>query len=164
MTNKIIKHGLIVLKDNSFLINRKFNTNLFLMPGGKPEKNETIEQCLIREIKEEHQCNLDISTIKFFGECQESSKSSDSWSHPRRSSPNLSSEILQSVLVFEDKAANEPDTLISMKVYQGQIQGQPKINSEIEEQKWFTKYDDTSILSPIIKNQILPELIKQNLI
>ncbi len=41
------------------------------MPSGKPELNETIEQCLIREIKEEHQCALIPETIKFFGEFED---------------------------------------------------------------------------------------------
>lgn len=131
--NKIIKYGLIITKNNSFLINRKYNTKLFLMPGGKPEENESIEECLIREIKEEHDCDLISSSVKFFGE-------------------------------FEDIAANEPNTIISMKVYKGQIKGNPKINSEIEEQRWFSKNDDQSILSPIIKNKIMPEIIKQKLI
>ena len=84
--NKIIKYGLILLKNDSFLINRKYGTNLFLIHGGKPKPNETIEQCLIREIKEEHKCDLVQETIRYFGE-------------------------------FEDIAANEPNTIISIKAY-----------------------------------------------
>ncbi len=118
--NKIKKYGLILLKNDAFLINRKYGTNLFLMPGGKPELNETIEQCLIREMKEEHECDLVPETIKYFGE-------------------------------FEDIAANEPNTIISMKTYLGEVKGNPLPNSEIAEQKWFTKSDNPDILSPIIK-------------
>jgi len=103
------------------------------MPGGKPEKDETIEECLVREIKEEHQVNLQKDTIKHFGD-------------------------------FEDIAANEPNTTIFMKVYIGKIVGEPKINEEIEEQRWFGKNDNLEILSPIIKNMILPEILKQKII
>ena len=84
--NKIIKYGLILLKNDSFLINRKYSTNLFLIPGGKPKPNETIEQRLIREIKEEHKSDFVQQTIRSFGES-------------------------------EDIAANEPNTIISIKAY-----------------------------------------------
>ncbi len=103
------------------------------MPGGKPEANETIKQCLIGEIKEEHQCDLIPETIKFFGE-------------------------------FEDLAANEPDTIISMKIHLGKVKGLSSSNKKIEEQKWFRKSDNPNILSPIIKNKILPAIISNNLI
>ena len=103
------------------------------MPGGKPKPNETIENCLIREIKEEHKVDLIPESIKFFGE-------------------------------FEDMAANEPNTIISMKVYTGNIDGIPEINREIEEQRWFGRDDDPEILSPIIKNKILPTILDKNVI
>ena len=103
------------------------------MPGGKPNPSEDIETCLIREIKEEHKCNLIPDTIKFFGE-------------------------------FEDAAANKPGKIISMKVYSGEIEGEPEISSEIVEQRWFGRGDDTSILSPIIKNKILPAILNGGLI
>lgn len=131
--NKIIKYGLVIRRDGKFLINRKHGTKLFLMPGGKPEANESIEECLVREIKEEHEVELVKDAICYFGE-------------------------------FEDKAANESDTIISMKVYIGDILGEPVISSEIEEQKWFGRKDNPEILSPIIKNKILPALIKENVI
>lgn len=131
--DKIIKYGLLILKDGKFLINRKFGTDLFLMPGGKPEKGESVENCLVREIKEEHDCEADVSSIKFLGD-------------------------------FEDIAANEPDTIISMKVYLGEIKGEPNVNSEIEEQRWFGRNDDVRVLSPIIRYKILPILLDKELI
>ena len=52
----------VIKKDNLFLIaNRSFEANssgLWEFPGGKLEKNETPENCLIREIKEEIGVNL----------------------------------------------------------------------------------------------------------
>ena len=131
--DKIIKYGLVVIKDGKFLINRKHNTELFLMPGGKPKVDELIPVCLARELMEEHQVTIDKNSIKHFND-------------------------------FEDIAANEPNTIIAMKVYLGTISGEPKINREIAEQRWFGKKDNPAILSPIIKNKILPALIKNNII
>ena len=131
--NKIIKYGLVIVKDGKFLINRKYGTKLFLMPGGKPEAGESIEECLVREIKEEHEGYLVKASVKFFGQ-------------------------------FEDMAANEPDTIISMKVYIGEVQGILKPSSEIEEQRWFGREDSIEILFKIIKKQIFPMLLERGII
>ncbi len=131
--NKIIKYGLLIVKDKKFLINRKKGTTLFLMPGGKPEIGETVEDCLIREIQEEHKCLVVRDSVSFFGE-------------------------------FEDVAANEPNTLVCIKLYLGTIVGVPHISSEIAEQRWFGREGDPSILSAIIRNKILPELLSKKVI
>ncbi len=130
---RIEKYGLVILRDGRFLINRKSGTKLFLMPGGKPNTGEAIEDCLIREIKEEHDCGLIKESIKFIGE-------------------------------YGDVAANEPDTMVVIKLYIGKIIGEPKTGSEIEEQRWFGKTDNPNTLSPIIKNKILPDLIEKKII
>ncbi len=130
---KIVKYGLVILRDGRFLINRKYNTKLFLMPGGKPKPDESIEDCLVREIMEEHKAELIKNSIKYFGD-------------------------------FEDEAANEPDTIICIKLYTGKIKGEPTANREIEEQRWFGKQDNPEILSTITRNKILPSLIKRKVI
>lgn len=131
--NRIVKHGLVIVRDGSFLINRKYGTKLFLMPGGRPEAGETIEECLVREIKEEHQCEVIKDSVKFFG-------------------------------IFEDMAANEPNTIVSINLYIGNILGEPQPSSEVEEQRWFNRDSDQNILSPLIKNKILPALIDSKII
>ena len=87
----------------------------------------------MREIKEEHDCDVIRSSLQYFGD-------------------------------FEDVAANEPNTLICMKVYIGKVKGEPKISSEIEEMRWFGREDNPRILSPIIRNRILPALLKKKII
>lgn len=131
--NKISKYGLLILRDNKFLITREFDTELFLMPGGRPEEGEEIEGCLVREIKEELGCDLKKESLEFFGE-------------------------------FEDVAANEPNTIVNIKLYKGEISGEPQRNSEIEEIKWFGKEDDKEILSAIIKNKIYPAVLDAGLL
>jgi 8-oxo-dGTP diphosphatase len=131
--HKTVKYGLVILRDKKFLINRKHNTKLFLMPGGKPNPQESVKDCLAREMMEEHKVGLIADSVKHFGD-------------------------------FEDKAANEPDTIISIRLYIGEVKGEPTTNSEIEELRWFGKGDDPRILAPSIKNKILPYLIKHKLI
>jgi 8-oxo-dGTP pyrophosphatase MutT (NUDIX family) len=125
----IIKYGLLVLNNGRFLVNRKLGTKLFLLPGGKPEKGETPEDCLVRELLEEHNVGVVMESIRFISE-------------------------------FEDKAANEPDTIIQIMLYEGKIIGEPKPGMEIEEQRWFGKDSDQAMLSPIIKHKILPFIRK----
>ncbi|MBI2573369.1 NUDIX domain-containing protein [Candidatus Woesearchaeota archaeon] len=131
--NTIHKYGLIILRDKRFLVNRKKNTSLFLLPGGKPTPHETPEECLVREIKEEHDCDVVTSSLSFL--CH-----------------------------VEDAAANEANTIVAIEVYIGEIVGEPKPSCEIQDQRWFGRDDNVTILSPIIKNKILPELIRRELV
>ena len=69
--NKIHKLGLIIIRDRKFLINRKYGTKLFLLPGGKKELGESAWQCLEREIAEEHNCKLRKDTLEYIGEFED---------------------------------------------------------------------------------------------
>ena len=50
----------IVVKDNTFFMVKKVGTDIWTSLGGKPEGEETEEQALIREIKEEVNCDTEI--------------------------------------------------------------------------------------------------------
>ncbi len=60
-----IKIGAIILKNNKILAVRKQGTDVYIMPGGKPEGSETHEQTIERELKEELGVKSKISD--FFG-------------------------------------------------------------------------------------------------
>jgi len=56
----IHKIAAMVFKDDSFLMVRKKGKDVWTNLGGKPEKGETEEQTLLREIKEEVGCDAKI--------------------------------------------------------------------------------------------------------
>jgi 8-oxo-dGTP diphosphatase len=64
---------------------------------------------------------------------------------------------------FIDKAANE-QAKVHIKAYIGRVKGNPRPRNEIEEQRWFSKHDDPSILSPILKYKVVPALLMENLL
>ena len=53
----IRKIGLLLIRDGRLLVVRKRGGTLWILPGGKPEKGETDEQALRREVFEELGCH-----------------------------------------------------------------------------------------------------------
>ncbi|MFO7969971.1 MAG: NUDIX hydrolase [Bacillota bacterium] len=51
--NKYYSARGIITKDNQVLLLYSASLNFYMLPGGRTEKNETPEECVIREIKEE---------------------------------------------------------------------------------------------------------------
>ncbi|HRU38924.1 MAG TPA: (deoxy)nucleoside triphosphate pyrophosphohydrolase [Candidatus Goldiibacteriota bacterium] len=67
--NAVIVLGAIIEKDGKVLLARRKSGSMagkWEFPGGKLERGETEEQCLVREIREE--LGVDIETAGFFGE------------------------------------------------------------------------------------------------
>ncbi|MHC5311034.1 NUDIX hydrolase [Myroides sp. LJL116] len=57
--------ALITNEFNEMLIVKKLKTNVFIMPGGKIEQQETPTQALKREIAEELNLQIDVSKMHF---------------------------------------------------------------------------------------------------
>lgn len=129
---KLHKYGLALVRFKKLLVVREHNTSIYLLPGGKPEEGEDMEKTLIREIKEELNVDLLISSIKKYG-------------------------------IFEDIAANESNTIIKITLAIGDIKGDMKPSTEIEEIRWIGG-DNQLNLAPSIKNKILPALIKDGIV
>lgn len=64
---------------------------------------------------------------------------------------------------YTDVAASSPDRDVLIRLYQGNLIGEPRASSEIGKLHWVGK-TDTERLSPIIKNKILPDLIAKGLL
>ncbi|MBI4895273.1 MAG: NUDIX domain-containing protein [Candidatus Aenigmarchaeota archaeon] len=56
----IHKIAAMVIKDNKFIMVRKFGKDTWTSLGGRLEEGESEEQCLLREIKEEVNCDAKI--------------------------------------------------------------------------------------------------------
>ena len=64
---EIDKIAFIYLKDGKILSTLSKGKDTYYIPGGKREENETDEETLIRECKEELTIDIKKDTIKFYG-------------------------------------------------------------------------------------------------
>lgn len=76
---------------------------------------------------------------------------------------NLILDSIKYYGIFEDIAANEPNTIINITLALGKIKGDLEPSSEIKEIKWVGS-DNQINLAPSIKNKILPSLIKDGIV
>ena len=67
MAREITKIGLAVMDGDRVLLVKKRGTDFLILPGGKPEKDETDTQTLSRELEEELGCHLVSDQLTFLG-------------------------------------------------------------------------------------------------
>lgn len=65
---------------------------------------------------------------------------------------------------FEDDAASDPGLRIVTKVYLAEISGEPKAQSEIEEEMYVNSRTENGSIGSIAKDFVIPELKKRDLI
>ena len=136
MPPKIIrKIGIAVFKDGKILMARsKKNAEIFYVPGGKLEKEESDTDCLKRECLEELGVAVESDTIKYL----------QTFEGPAHGQPE--------------------GTLINTKLYQCTLEDEPKASSEIEEIRYFDSVSDRQHLSEFAGEYIFPWLKKNNYI
>src|SRR5262245_45197239 len=102
MDKKIIrKVGLAVFKNQQVLmVQTEFGKDAYYFLGGKIEAGESDLDCLLREVKEEADAEVDQNSLTFLGE-------------------------------FEAAAHGRENTVVIMRLYQGQLTTQPKPSSEV---------------------------------
>lgn len=130
------KVGLLILSPDQkkFLVCEKGSLPNFIMPGGKIEKGEADIDCLRREINEELGVKFDEASLKLVGE-------------------------------YRDLAAGATGQDIKITLYQAKVIGEPKPRAEIKSIYWIGKDDfNNPKQSPIIKNKIIPDLIKRGIL
>ena len=108
---EIDKIALICIKNKKILSTLSRGKDTYYIPGGKREKDESDEQTLIRECKEELSINIQEDTIKYYGTFKAQA---------------------------HGKAEG---VLVKMTCYNAEFSGNIKANSEIEKINWLTYKD-----------------------
>lgn len=130
------KIGLITVQKDAFLLCRKNHfTSKLILPGGRIEKDEDSMACLTRELHEE------------LGE--------------------VSAIHIHYIGTYQDIAHSDDPSIIKtleIKLFSGDLTGTPRPCSEIIELVWFNKESNIEELTPILKNKILPDLIRKKIL
>lgn len=116
---EIDKIAFIYLKDGKILSTLSKGKDTYYIPGGKREENETDEETLIRECKEELDIDIKRDTIKYYGtfEAQAHGKAEG--------------------------------ILVKMTCYIAEFKGELKASSEIQEMKWLDYSNLDVKISPV---------------
>ena len=116
---EIDKIAFIYLKDGKILSTLSKGKDTYYIPGGKREGNETDEQTLIRECKEELTIDIRKETIKYYGtfEAQAHGKAEG--------------------------------ILVRMTCYMAEFEGELKPDSEIQEMIWLDYSNLNVKISPV---------------
>lgn len=117
---KIIdKIAFLYLKDGKILSTLSKGKDTYYIPGGKREGNETDEETLIRECKEELTIDILKNTIKYYGTFEAQAHGHDK------------------------------GVIVKMTCYQAEFLGKLIPNSEIEEIKWLDYSNLNVKISPV---------------
>ena len=116
---EIDKIEFIYLKDGKILSTLSKGKDTYYIPGGKREGNETDEETLIRECKEELDIDIKRDTIKYYG-------TFEAQAHGK----------VEGILV-------------KMTCYIAEFKGELKASSEIQEMKWLDYSNLDVKISPV---------------
>ena len=116
---EIDKIAFLYLKDGKILSTLSKGKDTYYIPGGKREGNETDEETLVRECKEELTIDINEDTIKYYGtfEAQAHGKAEG--------------------------------ILVKMTCYMADFDGELKADSEIQEIKWLDYSNLDVKISPV---------------
>ena len=133
---EIDKIALLYLKDGQILSTLSKGKDTYYLPGGKRELNETDEQTLIRECKEELTIDIKEDTIKYYGTFK------------------------------AEAHGKAEGILVKMTCYTAEFTGEIKPDSEIQEIKWldYSDLDKISPVDKLIfKDLYEKKLLRQSI-
>lgn len=109
---EVDKIAWIEVRNGQILCAKSRNKNKYYIPGGKRELNETDQETLIREIKEELNVRIDESTIEYFGTFRAQSDGA------------------------------KAGVMVKMTCYRASYKGKLRPSNEIEEIRWLKSEDE----------------------
>ena len=116
---EIDKIAFIYLKDGKILSTLSKGKDAYYIPGGKRENNETDEETLIRECKEELSIDIKKDTINYYGTFK-------AQAHGKKEG-----------------------IIVKMTCYMAEFEGDLQVNSEIQETKWLDYSNLNVKISPV---------------
>lgn len=116
---EIDKIAFIYLKDGKILSTLSKGKDAYYIPGGKRENNETDEETLIRECKEELSIDIKKDTINYYGTFK-------AQAHGKKEG-----------------------IIVKMTCYMAEFEGDLQVNSEIQEMKWLDYSNLNVKISPV---------------
>lgn len=130
----IHKAGAVIIKNRKLLVSRSVGKDMFVAPGGKLEADEDELDALTRELKEEQNITI------------------------------VRDDLIQ-LGTFEAVAAGDvQQRKVRMGVWVvGAFDGELTPSSEIEENAWVDSKTNL-LLGSIFEHEVIPELVKRNLI
>jgi 8-oxo-dGTP pyrophosphatase MutT (NUDIX family) len=132
---KIIKKaGAIIIVQGKLLLCKPYAFDDLILPGGIIEETETPQDALVRELNEELS---------------------------KASLPDP--ESVSYFGTYTDIAAGRLDTLVEIQCFTVSLNGEAQPEDEIKELIFFAPTDNPMVLSPIIRNHILPALVRRGL-
>jgi 8-oxo-dGTP diphosphatase len=135
MDYDIHKVGGILIRDRKLLVEKSFNKDFYLAPGGKVEVGETPIKALVRELHEEFGILVAPKDIEEFG------------------------------TFYADAAGQDSKIIRMDVFMVNQWQGEPQPNSEVEIVRWINSDEaQTLAVGSVIAHEIIPRLKQQNII
>ena len=131
------KVGLLVQDESGrvLMCKKSHSTSLLILPGGRIEDGETDVQCLHRELAEELG-QVTPRNVRWLGNYAGIAHNDD---------PNIRKTL-------------------EIRLYCGELRGNPVASGEIRELCWFGDGDDLALLTPIFADHILPDLRRRGIL
>lgn len=131
----IHKSGGVIIRDKQLLVEKSFNKDFFIAPGGSIEAGETPKQALVRELQEEFAIDVNEDNLQEFG------------------------------IFYADAAGQAGKKVrMDVFTVMG-WEGEPQPNSEVEEIRWITsKIPEGIKVGSIFEHDVIPRLKELDLI